>query len=225
MASESDSSALQKVLLLVIVLIIGFTGWYAWHAKNSADKTLASANKATTAEVTLPATTKYTFPVEKMTIAYGKQWSVVSSNHDSNSCGPSDQLTLKHANFVLNFGFGSICGKGSAPCFADSTSSCKTESQAVKTIHPDSKSTAYIIAYRTTTDGGQTWTYSLGLTSAASCNSDFCVYTPENMPTSAGGTTISGSETPLPNGISSLSQFVALSNVKDAVTVLQTAHY
>lgn len=44
--SETNTT-LTVLLVLVIVAMVGFTGWYAWHAKNSADKTLSSANKET----------------------------------------------------------------------------------------------------------------------------------------------------------------------------------
>jgi len=37
---QKGFTAIEGLLLLIIVGIIGFTGWYVWHAKRSADKTL-----------------------------------------------------------------------------------------------------------------------------------------------------------------------------------------
>ncbi len=55
MALKNDHrgfSAVEAVLILVIVGILGFTGWFVWHAQQSADKTLNSADK--TAQSTTP---------------------------------------------------------------------------------------------------------------------------------------------------------------------------
>ena len=42
--NQHGFSGVEAVLLLVVVGIIGFTGVYVWHAKNSADKTLTANN-------------------------------------------------------------------------------------------------------------------------------------------------------------------------------------
>jgi cytoskeletal protein RodZ len=41
---QSGFSAIEAVLILVIVGMLGFTGWYVWHAKQTADKTLSADN-------------------------------------------------------------------------------------------------------------------------------------------------------------------------------------
>lgn len=43
---RSDNK-LIGLLILVIVVLLGFTGWYALHSKNSTEKTLSAANKET----------------------------------------------------------------------------------------------------------------------------------------------------------------------------------
>ncbi len=44
---QNGFSAIEAVLILVIVAMIGFTGWYVWHAKQSADKTLTADSSST----------------------------------------------------------------------------------------------------------------------------------------------------------------------------------
>ncbi len=39
-------SALETVLILIVVGLIGFVGWYVYHAKNNTDKTLTQANSS-----------------------------------------------------------------------------------------------------------------------------------------------------------------------------------
>lgn len=38
--TQSGFAALEAVLILVIVAILGFTGWFVWHSKQAADKSL-----------------------------------------------------------------------------------------------------------------------------------------------------------------------------------------
>lgn len=46
---QSGFSALEAILLCIIVGIVGFTGWYVWQAKQTASKTLDEASKSATA--------------------------------------------------------------------------------------------------------------------------------------------------------------------------------
>lgn len=48
--NQKGFSAVEGLLILIIVGLIGFTGWYVWQAKQNADKTLNAA--ATTASNT-----------------------------------------------------------------------------------------------------------------------------------------------------------------------------
>jgi hypothetical protein len=47
--NETGFSAVETILILVIVGVAGFVGWYVWHIKQATDKDLA--NTATTAPV------------------------------------------------------------------------------------------------------------------------------------------------------------------------------
>jgi predicted negative regulator of RcsB-dependent stress response len=65
--NEKGFSAVEGVLILVILALIGFVGWYVWHSKNNTDKSLnAAANTtiATTAKkqnTTISTTTSDTY--------------------------------------------------------------------------------------------------------------------------------------------------------------------
>ena len=44
---RNQGFAIVETLLVVIILgLIGFTGWYVWHSKNAADKTLNTTNSS-----------------------------------------------------------------------------------------------------------------------------------------------------------------------------------
>jgi len=45
--NQSGFAALEAVLILVIIGILGFTGWFVWQAKNNADKSLLPNNSTT----------------------------------------------------------------------------------------------------------------------------------------------------------------------------------
>jgi type II secretory pathway component PulJ len=40
-------SAIEALLILVIVAIIGGTGWYIWHSRSNTDKTLTANSSST----------------------------------------------------------------------------------------------------------------------------------------------------------------------------------
>lgn len=45
--NQNGFSAVEAVLILVILGIVGFTGYFVWHAKQNTDKSLASNNSTT----------------------------------------------------------------------------------------------------------------------------------------------------------------------------------
>lgn len=231
--NNQGSSTAAALMIGAVVVIVGLTGWYVWQATATANQTLNEGSKTSSGETIaktkkpLAATTTYTFPVEKMTVAYGRKWTVADSSHTPNSCGPNDRLTLKDNNLYLNFAFGSICGKGSAPCFQEPGSGCRTESKSLASVQLTGTDRAYVLVYRTTNDNGHTWAYAVGLTSGSACTTDFCSYTPLNLGSSAGGSTISAAyNQAAPNQTATdLDEFANLPEVQDAITVLKTARY
>jgi hypothetical protein len=57
--NQKGFSAVEGLLVLVIIGLVVFIGWYVWHSKNATDKTLSSANKASTSSsATKPTTQK-----------------------------------------------------------------------------------------------------------------------------------------------------------------------
>jgi hypothetical protein len=46
-SNQSGFSAVETVLILVILGILGFTGYFVWHAKQNVDKNLTSTNSTT----------------------------------------------------------------------------------------------------------------------------------------------------------------------------------
>lgn len=75
-------SAVETALVLVIVGLIGFVGWYVWHSNKKADDTLSSANKTAQTNTPVrakPATTvSYTDDSKTYTLTYPKAWTIDS---------------------------------------------------------------------------------------------------------------------------------------------------
>lgn len=71
----SGFSAIEGLLILVIIGILGFTGWFVWHAKQSADKSLTS-NNSTTPVIKKKAATKIVTKSTDQTASYFvvKEW-------------------------------------------------------------------------------------------------------------------------------------------------------
>jgi len=49
---ERGTGLVEALLVLVVVGLIGFTGWYVWQSKNSVDATLSNVNQGAVAKVT-----------------------------------------------------------------------------------------------------------------------------------------------------------------------------
>lgn len=45
--NQSGFSVIEGLLIFVIIGIVGFTGWFIWHSKQSTDKTLDKGNQST----------------------------------------------------------------------------------------------------------------------------------------------------------------------------------
>lgn len=64
---QTGFAAIEAVLILVVVGIIGFTGWFVWNAKQNADKSLDAANSSEQAKIKAKkaAETNQTQPVDE----------------------------------------------------------------------------------------------------------------------------------------------------------------
>ncbi|HET9850615.1 MAG TPA: hypothetical protein VFP35_03265 [Candidatus Saccharimonadales bacterium] len=95
MKRQSGFAALEALLILIIIAIIGGTGYYVWHSKNQTDKILNSttntsssrtATKSTVAEP--PADpykgwSTYTTKGEKISFRYPENWSLSDTSLSS----------------------------------------------------------------------------------------------------------------------------------------------
>lgn len=46
--NQKGSGLVEIILILVVIAILGFTGWFVWHSKQSANKTLGETEKSST---------------------------------------------------------------------------------------------------------------------------------------------------------------------------------
>lgn len=143
--NEQGFGAVEAILVLVIGVLIGVVGWFAWHNHN---KTTPTTTTTTTSVTTTPTTTTKPKPVdpyagwETYTVAedktisfrYPSDWKVISNFYDS-SAKPNERYvkltapTLYHNNdFVVIFRYSTsslndLCEPGGIP----SSSVVKTE--------------------------------------------------------------------------------------------------
>lgn len=122
--NEKGYSAVQAVLLLVIVALIGFVGWYVWQAQHVVNKNLENASlnqsairkpKQTATQVkstpeTYEGWKSYTLTHEKLTFKFPANWMLVDESTDQkvnctpvSECGPMDQVAVKDplGNFIV----------------------------------------------------------------------------------------------------------------------------
>ncbi len=68
MKNQRGFSAVEGLLILVIVGLIGFTGWYVWQAKSNTEKTLNQASSTSSSSVTKTVKVKQTTPEQTLTL-------------------------------------------------------------------------------------------------------------------------------------------------------------
>jgi len=132
--NEKGFAALEAVLVVIILGILGFTGWFVLNAKQNADKSLSSNTSAT--PVIKPGKANddayagwktYTLKNEKLTFKYPSNWNI---QYESSSDG-IDNASFESAD---GFKFGVSAGTNSiAP--PDSTSvDCNPNNYGTKKI-------------------------------------------------------------------------------------------
>lgn len=89
--SEKGFSTLELVLVLVVVGLIGFTGWYVWRAKQNVDNLAQSPNINSVQTKNIAANRgvykgwkTYESPIEKFSFKYPSNWVVRTVTADGN---------------------------------------------------------------------------------------------------------------------------------------------
>jgi len=95
--NEAGFGAAESLLILVIVAIIGFTGWYVYHAKQTSGKNNTTSASATPTPTSVYAGWKtYTSSAEKATFKYPAGWAIdTADQYVSNDANNSDYTALK----------------------------------------------------------------------------------------------------------------------------------
>lgn len=115
--NESGFSAVEVILVLVIVAMLGSVGWYVWsnRSKNITTNTSTSTNASTTkpaSTTTTPVVDKYkgwkTYTDANLSLRYPTNWSVVDRTKLN---GPTDWVQIESAvdtNIQINKGVGTV---------------------------------------------------------------------------------------------------------------------
>jgi hypothetical protein len=115
--NEDGFSAVEAILILIVVAIIGFAGWFVWHSQQATSKTLDAANNSSAASSSKQSTTSkpsnqtqsdpyagwksYTLANSKISFKYPSAWQLSDSSGDGEHA--SDMVSLKGNNdFSLN---------------------------------------------------------------------------------------------------------------------------
>lgn len=118
---EAGFSLIEILLIVIIIALIVFLGWFVYHSKQTADKTLTSATAATSAIKNGPKTSPttsavnpyagwktYTLPVEKLSLQYPSDWTVANTaptaTQDDTILTASDGFTVNIADGESNGG-------------------------------------------------------------------------------------------------------------------------
>lgn len=165
----------------------------------------------------------------QLKFAYDKTfWNVLqeSQSRIDESCGKQDGVTLGYGDsaFLLSFNLGT-CGKGGGACFYEENSDCVAESKEVAQVDLSNRDTKYVIAHRTSTDNGKTWSYEVGLSDRKTCT-ELCGFTVAGFKSNP--SLITGKyqgEGDLPGNPQTLADFADLPEVQATVKLLKTLNY
>lgn len=157
--NDQGFSVVETILVLVVIAILGFTGWFVWHAGRTADRTLGtpSASESTLQDKSATTTSKMlTGKVDsELTFSYPSSWSVVQTSKETyRSTDPSDQtytaettqltkITSPSGNTTVTIE-GGIGGVGGA-CLPEEVG---TLTNIEKTVLPNDEANVFA-AYRT----------------------------------------------------------------------------
>lgn len=98
-------SVVEALLLLVIISVLGFTGWYVYHARQTSDKNYAVAGKdlaatSNTSTNTQAGLSVYTLPSVGASFSYPSSWGSLDTSPNG--------VTLESSDFQSAGGFSKI---------------------------------------------------------------------------------------------------------------------
>ncbi|HSX44934.1 MAG TPA: hypothetical protein VLF39_02365 [Candidatus Saccharimonadales bacterium] len=164
-------SAIEVILILVIISIVCGVGWYVWNAKKNTDTTYNATAKATTVTKPTAKTNAYSYSgwetykstSEGFSFRYPKSWNLVPVDITNNP-QISEQIVLNATNdFHLDMDIVKTQGLGGAP-----TCSAANNISSVKGLN----SKLYVNIYTEvgTTNNNKLTHYAIGLSKWADCN-------------------------------------------------------
>ena len=95
--------AIEGLLVLVVIAIIGFTGWYVWHAKQTTDKNLTSGSSSAPVfnkvkNNTYAGWKTYCDSATKDCFEYPQTWKLSSEPKIAEVVGPSGSVSVEYSN-------------------------------------------------------------------------------------------------------------------------------
>lgn len=222
--SQKGFGLLLVVVLAVVMLGVGFSGWLVWQKVSTQAKN-APGSTATTQTASRPQSV--TLKYSHLRFALNGAWQVDFNDSDINaSCGKQDFLSLSKPNsaFVVRISLGE-CGKGGGDCTA--FDGCKAEIKQVKAVQLSATHTAYIVVNRISQDNGKTWDFGLWLTDDRTCPAgNLCLIDVPGFESNPGA--MFGSyegEGGIPGHTQTVDDFIKLPEVQAAIKLFESARY
>lgn len=111
--NQTGSGIVEILLIIIIVAILGFTGWFVWQGKRNTDKTLSDTGKSMASAVTTKASTAQYMNYRETGKSTGGV-AILSASDVSKLTGASDKLKAYFAAALPN----STCASSSPVCSA-----------------------------------------------------------------------------------------------------------
>lgn len=185
--NQSGMGVVEAFLILIVVAMLGFIGWFVWRAQQSADKTYEDTGKVTAVQPSTAAEQKsvgklkkYCVTYEKLCFNYPADWSVSATvdtapQQQGMTSSPVDRIEVKNAAgaAVLKLadgytGLGGVCYPASAGQETAVIEAKKTGIKAVASADSDEYTTADLYAVKIVAYGEGGFTANVYLTDAKS---------------------------------------------------------
>jgi len=220
-------TTLELLLCIIILAIIGFTGYHVYQSKQQTDKLLNSAQNETSAIKI--SKQRVTLKFSSLSFEYNNNsWTLDhNKSEDDQTCGKSDSAAIENKDnpsLFINFDVNDNCEKDGNDC--SGYQNCSVESKQIATVKLSNSETKYILASRVSTDQGLSWKYSIEVSDTTSCKVMPCEVTVSTNPSNPSVISADYSgEGNLPGDPKSLSDFINIPTTQSAIAVLKTLHY